>query len=43
MNILQRVISIAGRAYERQIDKGGNPYILHPLRALMLLTNVWNI
>lgn len=37
MSNLQRAISIAVEAHEGQIDKGGNPYILHPLRVMMSL------
>ena len=36
-NMLQRAISIAVDAHSGQIDKGGNPYILHPLRVMMSL------
>lgn len=32
MSTLTRAIIIATQAHEGQIDKGGNPYILHPLR-----------
>ena len=37
MSTLQRAISIAVEAHEGQVDKGGNPYILHPLRVMMSL------
>ena len=40
MSTLQRAISIAVEAHEGQIDKGGNPYILHPLRVMMSLRTV---
>jgi len=33
--MLERAIEIAVEAHEGQIDKGGNPYILHPLRVMM--------
>jgi len=36
-NSLQRAISIAVNAHQNQVDKGGNPYILHPLRVMMSL------
>jgi len=32
---LQRAIEIAVEAHKTDIDKGGNPYILHPLRLMM--------
>ena len=34
---LQRAIAIAVEAHDGQTDKGGNPYILHPLRIMMSL------
>jgi (p)ppGpp synthase/HD superfamily hydrolase len=34
MSTLTRAIIIATQAHEGQLDKGGNPYILHPLRLL---------
>ena len=37
MSDLQKAISIAVAAHEGQTDKGGNPYILHPLRVMMSL------
>lgn len=37
MSDLQRAISIAVEAHQGQTDKGGNPYILHPLRIMMSL------
>ena len=40
MSTLQKAISIAVKAHEGQIDKGGNPYILHPLRVMMSLRTV---
>ena len=33
--MLNKAIAIAAKAHECQIDKGGNPYILHPLRMMM--------
>ena len=34
---LTRAIEIAVSAHKDQVDKGGNPYILHPLRVMMSL------
>jgi len=30
--MLNKAIEIAARAHAGQVDKGGNPYIFHPLR-----------
>ena len=35
--LLAKAISIAAQAHEKQFDKGGNAYILHPMRILMRL------
>jgi (p)ppGpp synthase/HD superfamily hydrolase len=35
--ILERAILIATKAHEGQVDKGGAPYILHPLRVMLNL------
>ena len=35
---LERAIEIAVSAHKGVFDKGGNPYILHPLRVMMSLT-----
>lgn len=32
---LERAIAIAAEAHADQVDKGGEPYILHPLRVMM--------
>ena len=34
---LEQAISIASLAHEGQLDKAGEPYILHPLRVMMKL------
>ena len=33
--MLERAIEIAVKAHKGQVDKGGSPYILHPLRVMM--------
>lgn len=38
MNALERAIQIASLAHAGQIDKGGEPYILHPLRVMFRMT-----
>lgn len=35
MSTLERAIAIAAQAHSGQVDKGGQPYILHPLRVLL--------
>ncbi|MEK4427722.1 HD domain-containing protein [Paenibacillus sp. FSL M7-0802] len=35
VNNLNNAISIAATMHNGQVDKGGNPYILHPLRIMM--------
>ena len=35
--MLERAIEIAVEAHKGQLDKGGNPYILHPLRVMMFV------
>lgn len=37
VNNLNKAISIASTMHNGQLDKGGNPYILHPLRVMMNL------
>lgn len=36
-NLLEVAIKIAVNAHSGQVDKGGQPYILHPLRVMMSL------
>ena len=35
MNMLNKAIEIAAKAHDGQVDKGGAPYILHPLRVML--------
>ena len=37
MATLAKAIRIAATAHENQFDKGGAPYVLHPLRLMMAL------
>jgi (p)ppGpp synthase/HD superfamily hydrolase len=37
MPMLEQVISLAAMAHSGQLDKGGQPYILHPLRVMLSL------
>ena len=34
MSMLGTAIRIASQVHEKQLDKGGNPYILHPLKVM---------
>jgi ribosomal protein S18 acetylase RimI-like enzyme len=34
MNLLNRAITLAAEHHDGQVDKGGEPYILHPLRVM---------
>lgn len=38
MATIERAIELAARAHAGQRDKGGQPYILHPLRVMMAMT-----
>lgn len=38
MTTLERAIAIAAAAHAGQIDKAGQPYVLHPLRVMLALT-----
>ncbi|MXQ55451.1 GTP pyrophosphokinase [Shimazuella alba] len=40
MHLLEKAILIAAQAHQGQVDKGGNPYILHPL-AVMSHVGTW--
>jgi (p)ppGpp synthase/HD superfamily hydrolase len=35
MSTLELAIALAARAHQGQVDKGGAPYILHPLRVML--------
>ncbi len=39
MATLKRAIQIAAQAHDGQTDKGGEPYILHPLRVMLRMTS----
>jgi (p)ppGpp synthase/HD superfamily hydrolase len=38
MSTLERAIELAARAHAGQRDKGGHPYILHPLRVMQAVS-----
>ena len=38
MSTLERAIEIAATAHAGQVDKAGQPYILHPLRVMLRVT-----
>lgn len=40
MSTLEQAIEIAARAHAGQIDKAGQPYILHPLRVMLSVTTL---
>jgi (p)ppGpp synthase/HD superfamily hydrolase len=39
MSLLEKAIAIAVDAHRGQVDKAGQPYILHPLRMMLRLDN----
>ncbi|UZE22057.1 HD domain-containing protein [Pseudomonas sp. B21-056] len=39
MSTLEKAIAISARAHEGQTDKGGSPYILHPLKVMLRLVH----
>ena len=39
MSMLERAIAIAAAAHTGQVDKAGQPYILHPLRVMLRVTS----
>lgn len=39
MSTLEKAITIAAEAHTGQIDKAGQPYILHPLRVMLHMTH----
>ncbi|TPG68653.1 HD domain-containing protein [Brevibacillus laterosporus] len=39
MGTLEKAIVIATQAHTGQVDKGGNPYILHSLRVMLKMTS----
>lgn len=40
MNLLETAIMIATKAHAGQLDKGGQPYILHPLSVMMRVDRI---
>ena len=40
MSTLENAIIIAARAHAGQVDKAGKPYILHPLRVMLHVSNL---
>lgn len=39
MSTLEKAISLAVAAHSGQLDKGGQPYILHPLRVMLRMSS----
>jgi (p)ppGpp synthase/HD superfamily hydrolase len=39
MSTLEKAIEIAARSHAGQVDKAGQPYILHPLRLMLAVTS----
>lgn len=40
MSTLERAIEIAANAHSGQTDKGGQPYVLHPIRVMLSVTSL---
>jgi GTP diphosphokinase / guanosine-3',5'-bis(diphosphate) 3'-diphosphatase len=40
MSTIERAIEIAAQAHAGQVDKGGEPYIFHPLRLMLRLSGI---
>jgi len=40
MSSLERAIEVAARAHTGQVDKAGQPYILHPLRVMLQVSGL---
>jgi hypothetical protein len=40
MATLEQAIAFAAKAHEGQVDKAGEPYILHPLRVMLRVTTI---
>ena len=40
MSTLERAVALAAMAHQGQVDKAGAPYILHPLRMMLTLSNL---
>jgi GTP diphosphokinase / guanosine-3',5'-bis(diphosphate) 3'-diphosphatase len=38
MSTIERAIALAAKAHAGQVDKAGQPYILHPLRVMLRVT-----
>ncbi len=38
MGTLERAIELAAKAHAGQVDKGGQPYILHPIQVMLRVT-----
>ncbi|MCB1760431.1 MAG: HD domain-containing protein [Gammaproteobacteria bacterium] len=40
MSTLERAIEIAAKAHAGQVDKAGEPYIIHPIRVMLRVTSI---
>ncbi len=40
MSTLERALEIAVQAHRGQVDKGGQPYILHPIRVMLRVSSM---